>query len=103
MSQMPADGSGAPPFMGPTPPDRVQMSFEQHCDGILARVAQGPLPPEQMQYFAATMAQVQEILAGYQGGMDPNAPAGETGAPEQSPDETRDYGEEPGSKPYGEY
>lgn len=103
------DASAAPPFAGPTPPDRVQMSLEQHCDGLAAIVAQRPPTPAQMEYLAATFANVQQTLQGYANpqGADAMAaeqgqqPGADSGAPDEgAADTTRDYGDA-GAQDYG--
>lgn len=106
---MPPDGSAAPPFMGRTPPDRVQMSLEQHCDGLLACIARNQPTPEQMQYLSSTFQQAEQMLTAYQTGQPVGAPPQTPGAQgvdepgaEQAPDTTQNFGEDPNSVPYGD-
>lgn len=113
---MPANGSGAPSFLGPTPPDRVQMSLEDNCNAIVSILASRPPTPEEMQVLSATFASVQQLLMGH-AGMDPAAANAAGATDEQAPgqeqatappgantfggvSDAQDYGTQPGTVPY---
>lgn len=100
-------GPGAAPnFIGPQPPDQVQMTFGEHWQAIVERLNSGPLNPEEMRAMKAGMIGVDAWIQQQQ---NPQPQPGAPGAPaEEAPDNgTSDYGSHYGSPktngnvPYG--
>jgi len=95
------DPAAAPPFIGPTPPDRVTMTFGEHLSAALNHLASTTLSDQDMRDMKTFMVAVDQVVKQklqQQGGqLLPEemsaAPAGlETGGPE-------DYGTQAGTEP----
>jgi len=92
MSMMDA---GAPPaYMGPTPPDRQELTFGDHLQAALQIMASRPLQKDEMVQAKAFFIGVQQIIAEKTGQTGAAAqPGAEESAQPQGPsNETEDYG-----------
>ena len=86
-----SSAADAPSFLGPVPPDRVEMTFGDHLRAALERFSAGPLEAEEISQFAMFVRAVNEIVAVKESGGE-----GEDGAEGAEaagdPDATSEYG-----------
>lgn len=88
------DGSNAPPFMGPVPPDRQEMTLGEHLQASLQVLQSRPLDDQEMKeikaFFIGVHAIVQQKAQQAQGGPmrgQPPANAGPSHRPGARPNE----------------
>lgn len=96
-------GTRAPAMIGPTPPDRQQMSLQQHFEAILSLLAVRPPTPLEAEMCESFIGQLGQALgapdAALGGQQDPNQPPMPGGNAASMMGPEQDYGTAPGTSP----
>jgi hypothetical protein len=95
--KMMMDNSGAPSFLGRTPPDRVEMSLDDYLSGALNVMRAGPLTPDQQMSLRAFYEATAQIIAEQTGQPGGPGPGMQQQAPPMPSEETSQYGTGPGT------